>query len=372
MEEDSTSSLFSRRRTSRLDVSWRLASGGEDDDASDSLSRRSSGRPSVAEAEFDVVLRFRGELARGTPMAPAAVHVLTHLIRCSRAETVLGLELELREASQKMLFSTPVNSLALRAACELFLRHVARTSLDVPQFGECKKRLIERGEQFRLMVDTCRERIGAHGERFIMNGHVVMTHGGSRVVYAILRAAVQRAHKTFRVVVTEGRSLPESSSGSNHGAVASMSRKTMQFCRDVLALGVPVTVVPDSAVAAMMETADFVLLGAEAVVESGAVINQVGSLNMALAAKALNVKLFVAAETYKFARMYPLSQQDLSDGSRPTPYRQLFRDEAAPRGLMFETPASDIIPPHLVSLLFTDSGVLTPAAVSEELIKLYQ
>lgn len=36
-----------------------------------------------------------------------------------------------------------------------------------------------------------------------------------------------------------------------------------------------------------------------------------------------------------------------------------------------EHPMIDYTPPSLITLLFTDLGVLTPSAVSDELIKLY-
>ncbi len=35
-------------------------------------------------------------------------------------------------------------------------------------------------------------------------------------------------------------------------------------------------------------------------------------------------------------------------------------------------PTVDYTPPHYISLLFTDLGVLTPSAVSDELLKLYR
>lgn len=371
MSEWETPSLLSRRKTSRLDVSLLLSDDGRQSSAP------VAARPS--EWTLDVTDRFRAELSRGTAPAPAAVHVLTDLIRASRTETIMGLEMELRNASDKMMTCLKSSSLSLKAACELFLRYVARASLDLPGFEECKARLIERGERFRLLTDTCRESIARFGAPFIANGNVVMTHGGSRVVGAILERAALVSKTSFRVVVTEGRFMPETlaSSSSSSKAAAQMGssvmgNKTLDFCRLLLSRGIAVTLIPDSAVAAMMETVDCVLLGAEAVVESGAVINQVGSLNIALAAKSLNVKVFVAAETYKFARIYPLTQQDLPNESIPKVYRQLFRNDAAPKELLFESPSSDIMPPHLVSLLFTDLGVLTPAAVSEELIKLYQ
>ena len=56
-----------------------------------------------------------------------------------------------------------------------------------------------------------------------------------------------------------------------------------------------------------------VLVGAEAVVENGGIINKLGSYQIAIAAKALNRPLYVAAESYKFARLYPLSQRDLPE-----------------------------------------------------------
>lgn len=41
------------------------------------------------------------------------------------------------------------------------------------------------------------------------------------------------------------------------------------------------------------------------------------------------------------------------------------------QNLSEEHPMIDYTPPSLITLLFTDLGVLTPSAVSDELIKLY-
>lgn len=41
------------------------------------------------------------------------------------------------------------------------------------------------------------------------------------------------------------------------------------------------------------------------------------------------------------------------------------------KNLSEEHPMIDYTPPSLITLLFTDLGVLTPSAVSDELIKLY-
>ena len=62
------------------------------------------------------------------------------------------------------------------------------------------------------------------------------------------------------------------------------------------AAGVPCTVVLDSAAAYVMDKVDLVLVGSEAVVESGGLINAVGSNQIAVIAKAANKPFYAMAE----------------------------------------------------------------------------
>jgi translation initiation factor eIF-2B subunit alpha len=92
------------------------------------------------------------------------------------------------------------------------------------------------------------------------------------------------------------------------------------------AAGIPCTVVLDSAVAYIMERVDMVLVGSEAVVESGVslltpvrahrltpqgLVSSIGTYQVALVAKAHQIPFYALAESYKFLRHYPLSQTDL-------------------------------------------------------------
>lgn len=61
-------------------------------------------------------------------------------------------------------------------------------------------------------------------------------------------------------------------------------------------MGIPCTVVLDSAVSYVMDKVDFVLVGSEAVVESGGLINAVGSNQIATIAKAANIPFYALAE----------------------------------------------------------------------------
>lgn len=77
--------------------------------------------------------------------------------------------------------------------------------------------------------------------------------------------------------------------------------------------------------------------------------------------------------------MYPLSQKDTLQMSKKSGRTTgaaaiwcLGLDGALAEKVTVELPTIDFTPAKLITLLFTDLGVLTPAAVSEELIRLYQ
>lgn len=118
------------------------------------------------------------------------------------------------------------------------------------------------------------------------------------------------------------------------------------------------------------------LVGAEGVMENGGIINKVGTFQIALVAHAMQKPFYVAVETYKFARMYPLSQRDMLKMVQSSTSCTHSGKYLMAMGEFDETPSEvpnvDFTPAKLITLLFTDIGVLTPAAVSDELIKLYQ
>lgn len=151
--------------------------------------------------------------------------------------------------------------------------------------------------------------------------------------------------------------------------------------RQLQKAGIPVEVVLDAAVAFVMDKVDIVLSGAEGVVESGGIINQIGTYQVAVVAKAANKPFYVVAESYKFVRIFPLNQNDLP--STATSNLNFVHDsikgesscscKVHPHSKDFPllAPSVDYTPPNYITLLFTDLGVLTPSAVSDELIKLY-
>lgn len=134
---------------------------------------------------------------------------------------------------------------------------------------------------------------------------------------------------------------------------------------ELRALNIECTLILDSSIGYIMETIDFVMVGAEGVVESGGIINRIGTFTMALCAKAMKKPFYVLTESFKFSRLYPLNQRDL-----PSSYKYPKNSEKRED---FERthPLVDYTPPLNITLIFSDLGILTPSAVSDELIKLY-
>lgn len=316
-----------------------------------------------------------------TAIPVAAIKALLGVVQRSEAETMMGLQDELRGAADLMVRSAATSSpstttsgtgttgrtkhrsyIALQSGCELFLKYITRTFLELPDFEACRRQVLERGERFQMISLAARDRIAAGGRDFVPANSTVLTHGWSRVVAALLLEASKTKH--FDLIVLEGR--PDE---SGRRAARSYAQET----------NIPVTIVPDSAMAYVMERVDVVLTGAEGVLENGGIVNKLGTYALAICAHAANRPFYVAAESYKFARLYPLSQSDLPQENEAPPVSSggssgaaSSEEEGLPDNVRVESPPVDFTPAKFITLLFTDLGVLTPSAVSDELIRLYQ
>nr|VDD61265.1 unnamed protein product [Brassica oleracea] len=303
-----------------------------------------SGRPFSVIEEFD---NWRQQPALAE--AVAAIRALAAVIRASEANTMMELEIELKKASDT-LKAWDTTSISLTAGCDLFMRYVTRTSaLESEDFNSAKSRVLGRAEKFGEISNKARKIIATLSQDFIFDGCTILVHGFSRVVFEILKTAAQ-TKKLFRVLCTEGR--PD--------------KTGVLLAKELAKLDVPVKLLIDSAVAYCMDEVDMVFVGADGVVESGGVINMMGTYQIAIVAHSLNKPVYVAAESYKFARLYPLDQKDLEPALQPIDF-----GVSVPPKVEVERSARDYTPPQFLTLLFTDLGVLTPSVVSDELIQLY-
>uniref|UniRef100_A0A7S0LEG1 Translation initiation factor eIF2B subunit alpha n=1 Tax=Coccolithus braarudii TaxID=221442 RepID=A0A7S0LEG1_9EUKA len=305
------------------------------------------------ESEAHVLSAYSAFLEREpSSVCAAAIKALTEDIRRSGATTMMGLRDELRQAGEALNRRADA-PISITSLCEIFVRFVTRTALDSPDFESCKRLLIERGEMLAHSASAAHTKIGALGAPFVQSDGVVLTHGYSRMVISVLLEAATSRH--FSVIVAE--SHPQ---GGGHAMAAELA-----------IAGVPVTMIEDAAVAHTMSRTQMVLCGAEAVVESGGIISRTGTYQMAIVAAAYKKPFYVAAESTKFTRMFPLSQQELPEHQSSREHAAYIGREQPPANVKVEKPSRDYTPPCYITMIFTDLGVLTPSAVSDELIKLF-
>lgn len=80
-------------------------------------------------------------------------------------------------------------------------------------------------------------------------------------------------------------------------------RSGLRLSNELAKLDIPVKLLIDSAVAYSMDEVDMVFVGADGVVESGGIINMMGTYQIALVAKSMNKPVYVAAESYKVIKV---------------------------------------------------------------------
>jgi len=313
-----------------------------------------------------------------TPALPvAAIQSLLSLIEHTKSKTMRGLVEDIEEGCREMerwgreteegrKMMSGRSWIPLRSGCELFLRYISRVNVEEEgvSFDDVISGILSRGEKFAEASLTARSKIAETGSQFIQTNSTILTHGCSRVVLALLAHASRQHHKNFNVVVLEGR--PDASGVK----MATLIREHV---------GVPVKIMLDSASGHAVESCDMVICGAEGVVENGGVINKIGTYPLSVLAKCHGKPVYVAAESYKFARLFPLNNGDLERDKNQAipsfvdaPGSDVKIMEIPSDGVEVDCPPCDYTPAQFITLLFTDLGVLTPSAVSDELIRLYQ
>lgn len=237
-------------------------------------------------------------------------------------------------------------------------------------FRAIRAHLMSNGRLFVQRAKEARGKIAAVARRFVRDGGTVLTSGGSRVVRAVLTAAAEEAVR-FRVVYVRSSSSSSSSSSAPAPLVTALR-----------ALDVPVAVIPEGAVAFSLSQVTAVMVGAEGVVENGGIISRMGTYQLGLLARSAGKPFYVVVESHKFVRLYPVGQGDLGIGGGGGNNRGGILDFRTDgdgggkegeqgQGEGEEEEAVDFTPPEIITALITESGVHTPSAVSEELIKIW-
>lgn len=230
-------------------------------------------------------------------------------------------------------------------------------------FQAVRNHLIANGKLFLTRAKEARPQIASLARRFIRDDTVVLTLGNSRVVEAVLSSALA-AGTYFRLVYV---SSTEISLTCSHATFPQASAQ------------MPVAVISANEVAHALQRCSFAIVGAEAVMGNGGVMSGNGTYQLAVLAKAAAKHVYVVAESFKFVREFLLGQEDVrgetlrfSEGGKEADGKE-GEDEGQENGTggTGRDEKVDYIPPELITAVVTETGLMSPSAVSEELIKIW-
>jgi ribose 1,5-bisphosphate isomerase len=208
--------------------------------------------------------------------------------------------------------------------------------------GSAREGIFRLADAFITSSLTAVERIGEIGSRHIRDGDVLLTHCNSEAALACMFAA-KRQGKEFHVFATEVRP-------GNQGLI------TIKMLDDA---GIPTSYIVDSAVRMFINKIDTVFVGADAIAVNGAVVNKIGTAQVALVAHEARTNFIVAAETYKFAPRTILGEL-IQIEERPG-------EEVLPAAVaktlssvVVRNPVFDVTPPAYIDLIVTEEGAVPP------------
>lgn len=285
----------------------------------------------TAEQIRTMEIRGAGKIAR------AAVEALKDHDAAVHAESLDDYRREMERAASLLLATRPT-AVSLPNALH-FVMNAVRNATDL---AEARWVLQSRADAFIESSTTAVTRIGEIGARHISDGDVLMTHCNSQAALACILEA-HRQGKEISVYATEVRPR-------NQGHL------TIRTLNDA---GIPTHFIVDSAARFFMNEIDMVIVGSDAITVNGAVVNKIGTAQIALAAHEARTNLVVAAETYKFAPRTILGElieiEERNSG------------EVLPAGLAdtlpnvtVHNPAFDVTPADYVDLIVTEQGAYPP------------
>ncbi|MCQ2820540.1 MAG: hypothetical protein MJ252_25020 [archaeon] len=236
--------------------------------------------------------------------------------------------------------------LSLQAESELmlYLLHKYASKKSVEDFATLKSTLLKITQDLSELSSTAKEKISKLFSVSMKNNLTVLVHGySSTIAYALIQA--KKSGKRFKVIVSKAE--PSNSGNIMHELLKKNQIESKLIC--------------DSSIGFYMKDVDYVLVGADAVCENGGIVNKIGTYTIAIVANNFKKPFYVLSDSLKFIKMYPINQVDVQE------YVKKFSFE----GEQGEEVSCDYTPPEFIHLFFTDIGILTPGAVSDEFIQIF-
>ena len=189
------------------------------------------------------------------------------------------------------------------------------------------------------------ERLGEHAAGLINDGDTILTHCWGEATVVQTLAAVLKAGKKIKVICSETRPYLQGSRLTAHS---------------VGEMGIDVTVITDNMGACAMDQGMVSRLvpAADRITGAGHVINKVGTLQLAIVAKAFGIPYTAMVKQPDFSAMTPAEvEMEMRD---PEEVLHCLGHRTATPLAKGWYPAFDVTPPEYVTNIVTCKGVFAP------------
>ncbi|MDD1743195.1 MAG: ribose 1,5-bisphosphate isomerase [Methanomassiliicoccales archaeon] len=286
----------------------------------------------------------RMEVRGAAEIARSAAEALKSEAEEFRGQDLEGLRRSLDRAKEELLASRPT-------AISLWngVQAVLKDSASAKDAEQLRRLVIGNANDFIKRSKAAVEIIGRVGSRRLRDGDRVLTHCNSKAALSVIIQA-HNDGKNLDVYATESRPW----------------RQGLQTVKDLTAAGLKPTLIVDSAGRWLMKDLDAVVVGADTICSNGALINKIGTSQIALAAHEARVPFMVCAETFKFSpkTMYgELVQIEERDSN------EVAKAGEVPPGTKILNPVFDATPPEYIDAIVTEIGVIPPSAAYEIIVR---
>lgn len=246
-------------------------------------------------------------------------------------------------ATAKRLTNANTSWSVVETACQFATRplqdpHHELTTLEIAELIE------RRGRIFKDRMTQAQQEVGKVGANLIRDGSVVLVMSYSGTLIEILSKAWDDG-KRFSIIGTESRPNCE-------GRV---------MAETLVEQGIPYTLITDPAQPYFVPRGTIAMVGVDTLVATGAVVNKVGTMNLALACRHFGKPLYAATSTFKMSSPSliggEVSLKVVHENAGIAPEWLLGKPNMKVENIFFEeTPAA------LFEGLITEYGIQHPAA----------
>lgn len=295
----------------------------------------------------EVAKAIRQMKIRGAPLlGAAAAFGLALSAQNSKSKTKASLISEL-ESSARILKETRPTAVNLFWGIDRILRLAKDSNENVQKTVAL---VIKEAQKIADEDVAANHLIGEYGSELIHDGDVILTHCNAG---ALATVDYGTALGTIRAAFEHGKKLK---------VIASETRPLLQGARltayELQKDGIPVTLITDNMVGYVMhkKMIDEVIVGADRIV-SDAVINKIGTFNVAVLAQKHGIPFYVAApkSTFDLTRK---SSDVVIEERNPDEVTHVGSCRIAPEGVRALNPAFDITPLEYVTAIICETGIL--------------